>query len=201
MIIGKSELKKKLGWFLVLMVWVGMVTAVVVHQLPEGEQLAEVSSDQEVEFETTDYEEMGSEQLKEVEKLEEELAISVAQDDSHDTNFFVEYRMERDQARSEQINLLREMINNPNSDDKLKVQAQERLLQITNNIEKEMEIESMIRARGYDDGLAFLHDNSIELIIATKGLQKQDVAKIGDIVSNSTGISLGNITIIEKKPE
>ncbi|WP_408954655.1 SpoIIIAH-like family protein [Natroniella sp. ANB-PHB2] len=201
MIIGKSELKKKMGWFLVLMVWVGMVTAVVVHQLPEGGQLAEVSSDQEVEFKTTNYEEMDSEQLKEVEKLEEELATSVAQEDSHDTNFFVEYRMERDQARSEQINLLREMINNPNSDDKLKVQAQERLLQITNNIEKEMEIESMIRARGYNDGLAFLHDSSIELIIATEGLQKQDVAKIGDIVSNSTGISLGNITIIEKKPE
>ncbi|MCK8817505.1 SpoIIIAH-like family protein [Natroniella sulfidigena] len=201
MIIGKSDLKKKFGWFLVLMVWVGMVTAVVVHQLPEEEQLAEVSSKQEVEIETTDYEEMGEDQLKEVDKLEEELAISVAEEKSHDQNFFVEYRMERDQARSEQINLLREMINNPNSDNKLKVQAQERLLKITNNIEKEMGIESMIRARGYDDGLAFLHDNSIELIIATEGLQKQDVAKIGDIVSNSTGIGLENVTIIEKKPE
>jgi stage III sporulation protein AH len=116
-------------------------------------------------------------------------------------NFFVEYRIERDQARSEQINLLREMINNPNSDKKLKTKAQSQLLDITNNIEQEMEIESLVRARGYQDGIAFIHNNSVEVIVAAGELDQSDVAKIGNIVTNTTEVSLDNITIIEKKDE
>ncbi|WP_018249948.1 SpoIIIAH-like family protein [Orenia marismortui] len=206
-IITNQELKRRAGWFLVLMIWVGMVSAVVIHRTPaDTDHIAEVSSVEgyvEIEDETEDNSQVISENqaLNEV----EEEAISVAKTDKDNKNkgkdFFIEYRMDRDQARSEQINLLREMINNPNSDKSLKSKAQERLLTLTNNIEKEMEIESLIRARGYEDGIAFIHDNSIELIIATTALKKQDVAKLGDIIKNSTKISLENITIIEKKPE
>ncbi|TDX48237.1 SpoIIIAH-like family protein [Orenia marismortui] len=206
-IITNQELKRRAGWFLVLMIWVGMVSAVVIHSTPaDTDHIAEVSSVEgyvEIEDKTEDNSQVISENqaLNEV----EEEAISVAKTDKDSKNkgkdFFIEYRMDRDQARSEQINLLREMINNPNSDKSLKSKAQERLLTLTNNIEKEMEIESLIRARGYEDGIAFIHDNSIELIIATTALKKQDVAKLGDIIKNSTKISLENITIIEKKPE
>lgn len=208
-VIASSEFKRRIGWFMVLMAWVGMVTAVVIHQ--EGgvdNNLAKVSSDKGyVEIETKELndeyniiEEPVIKQNNRTKDLEQVSAISVtkAEDENKGKDFFVEYRIERDRTRSEQINLLREMINNPNSDKNLKTQAQERLLKITNNIEKEMEIESLIRARGYNDGIAFIHDHSVELIIATEGLEKKDVIKIGDIISKTTGISLENITIIEK---
>ncbi len=200
-VISNSKFKRKLSWFMVLMVWVGMVTAVVIHREPTiDNHLAEVSS-------TEGYVEIDEQQENNNNQIEEELnslndnpVVNVANvdDKKNKTDFFVEYRIERDQARSEQINLLREMINNPNSDKGLKKKAQERLLEITNNIEKEMDIESLIRARGYNDGIAFIHDNSIELIISSDGLNKDDVAKIGDIITNSTGINLENITIIER---
>lgn len=195
---SNRKLKRSLGWFLVLMVWVGMVTAVILHRTPQKDQLAEVSS--QVDIET-------QKQVKEVaeDKLEAAESVEVAeveqQAQKNSKDFFVEYRVERDQARSEQINLLREMINNPNSDKELKAQAQKLLLNITNNIEKEMEIESLIRARGYEDGIAFIHDDSVEVVIATQGLERKDAAKIGDIVTNTTDIPRQEVTIIEKKPE
>ena len=203
-IIANQELKKKFTWFLVLMLWVGMVTAVVVHK-SSGEQdhIAQMSSTEgQVQIETTKLKEGNSsnDRGRRTDHAQGfNLAKKAAKDEGED--FFVEYRIERDQARSEQINLLREMINNPNSDKELKNQAQTKLLAITNNLEEEMEIESLIQARGYKDGIAFIHDDSVEVIVAAEGLNRKDVAKIGDLITNTTSISLKDITIIEKPPE
>ncbi|GAB6099035.1 SpoIIIAH-like family protein [Halanaerocella petrolearia] len=208
---SKWNLKKRLGWFLILMIWVGMVTGVILHQTPStNDHIAQVSSQEGyVEIDTNNINKKvkanarkkGENSLESVKADSLDVAKVEKKAKKSNKDFFVEYRVERDQARSEQINLLREMINNPNSDKELKAQAQKLLLQITNNIEKEMEIESLIRARGYEDGIAFIHDDSVELVIASTGLQRDDVAKIGDIIVNSTGVSLQDITIIEKKPE
>ncbi len=205
---GNSNLKRRVSWFLVLMIWVGMVTAVVMHRTPEGQQkLSKKNEKQKVDIQTEPASEAG--ESKPPENLEQ-VSSSINPPNVKEVNekaeqkgkdFFVEYRVERDQARSEQINLLREMINNPNSDKDLKSEAQEKLLRITDNIEKEMEIESLIRARGYKDGIAFIHDESAEVIVAAEGLTKKDAAKIGDIVANTTGIPRQEITIIEKPNE
>ncbi|MGM0502579.1 MAG: SpoIIIAH-like family protein [Bacillota bacterium] len=201
-IIANQEFKRKVGWFLVLMLWVGMVTAVITNELGTEDHLAEVSS-AEGHGQVSSREENNSDKVEVTTSSRQSLNLSQGEQQTKkkDKDFFVEYRIERDQARSEQINLLREMINNPNSDKKVKTQAQSRLLAITNNIEQEMEIESLIRARGYQDGIAFIHNNSVEVIVATTGLTQEDVAKIGNIITNTTEIALKNVTIIEKQLE
>ncbi|MBM7555228.1 SpoIIIAH-like family protein [Halanaerobacter jeridensis] len=199
-VIANQEIKRKFAWFLVLMLWVGMVTAVVVHRSEvDKDHIAKMSSAEgEVELNT-------EEQSSNVElSTSKSTILNVAKKkDSPEKkeDFFVEYRIEREQARSEQINLLREMINNPNSDKQLKSKAQSKLLDISNNIEEEMEIESLIRARGYQDGIAFIHNNSVEVIVASDNLKQQDVAQIGDLVKNTTDVNLKDITIIEKPAE
>ncbi|AGB40514.1 hypothetical protein Halha_0540 [Halobacteroides halobius DSM 5150] len=206
---SKRNFKKRIGWFLVLMVWVGMVTSVIVNRTPDvSDHIAKVSSQEGyVKIETESVNKQKDNSLKVEKKLQDiqmksiDVAKAKKEAKKSDKNFFVDYRVKRDQSRSEQISLLREMINNPNSSKELKNKAQKLLLEITNNMEQEMEIESLIRARGYKDGIAFIHENSVEIIIATTGLKRDDVAKIGNIVANSTGIDLRNITIIEKKPE
>ena len=62
-----------------------------------------------------------------------------------------------------------------------------------------MEIESLIRARGYRDALAYIHEQAVDVIIHTDGLAKEDVAKIGDIIVKVTGFNTENVTIIEKR--
>ncbi|MGM0471563.1 MAG: SpoIIIAH-like family protein [Bacillota bacterium] len=197
-------IKKKLVWFLVLMLWVGMLSAIVVYN---DDGAVSITEDKEA---TTQAEPVSKMQFEDTEALEEKLrtmeqqSINVAKSSQEGTeqgeDFFVEYRLERDKIRSKQVNLLREMINNPNSDKELKNKAQDRLLKLTNNLEKEMEIESLIRARDYQDAISFIHRNSVDVIIATnEELQKKDVAKIGDIIAKTTGLDIEDITIIEKK--
>ncbi|ADL13250.1 SpoIIIAH-like family protein [Acetohalobium arabaticum] len=195
-------IRKKLIWLLVLMLWVGMVSAIVVYNVDDSASISKEEKPQAKEVSNMEIE-TPEELDKKLQKVEQK-AINVAKTDQDtkkkDENFFIEYRLERDKIRSEQVNLLREMINNPNSNKELKNKAQNRLLEITNNLEKEMEIESLIRARDYQDAISFLHQNSVDVIIASNsGLEKKDVAKIGDIVAKTTGLEIEDVTIIEKK--
>ena len=199
-VITNQEVKKKFAWFVVLMLWIGMVTAVVVHQSQvEKDHITKMSAQEgQVELSTKEK----NDSVESVSSKSEVFNLAKKdKDKQEEEDFFVEYRIERDQARSEQINLLREMINNPNSDKEVKNKAQSKLLAITNNLEEEMEIESLIQARGYKDGIAFIHNNSVEVIVAAESLNQQDVAKIGDLITNTTDVDLKDITIIEKSPK
>ena len=125
-IIANQEFKRKMGWFLILMFWVGMVTAVVINESEiEKEHLSKMSA-AEGQVEISDEEEINNTQVEATTSNAKRFNLSKDDQKTNNKqkNFFVEYRIERDQARSEQINLLREMINNPNSDKELKTKAQ-----------------------------------------------------------------------------
>lgn len=184
---------------MILMIWVGMVTSIVLYQednlitsqqvATENIEIIENTGDNEitnVTEETNEYDDYN---------------YTKSEDDQEAENFFIEYRLERDKARSEQLDIYREMINNSNTDKTTKEEAQKKMLQLTEKMEKEMEIESLIRARGYPDALSYIHDQSVDVIVQTKNktLSENDVAKIGDIIVKTTGFKTEDVTIIEKK--
>ncbi|ACL69381.1 SpoIIIAH-like family protein [Halothermothrix orenii] len=184
-------LGRKFVWLMILMVWVGMVTSIIIYQGNEYVNLQETTSNK-VNI-------IPSDEMV-VEDTPEDINYTQAQDEEDsDENFFTEYRLERDKARSEQISIYREMVNNPNTDEAIKKDAQQKMMDLTEKMEKEMEIESLIRARGYKDAIAYIHDGAVDVIIQTGGLSRDDVAKIGDIIVKTTGFDFKDVTIIEKK--
>ena len=60
-------------------------------------------------------------------------------------------------------------------------------------------IESLIRAKGYEDAVVMLGDSSANVVVAPPdgGLQAEDVAVIRDIVISETGMTAGQIKIVE----
>ena len=183
--------RKKLVWLVILMVWVGMVTSIVLYQEDYNLVSQGVNSDS-IEIIESNFN--GNENVSE--NLNYTHSV-----DSNDDNFFVKYRLERDKARSEQLDIYREMINNPNTDNTTKKEAQKEMLNLTRKMEKEMEIESLIRARGYKDALAYIHDQTVDVIVQSKGLNNNDVAVIGDIIVKTTGFNSEDLTIIEKNTD
>lgn len=113
--------------------------------------------------------------------------------------FFVDYRLERDRTRSQQIELLREMVNNANSSEEIRKEAQKRLLSITSSLEKEMEIENIIRAKDYKDAVVFIQGNTVTIIIQAKDLTQEDIQKVSSLVVKSTGTKLEDVIIISKE--
>ena len=60
-------------------------------------------------------------------------------------------------------------------------------------------MESMIRAKGYEDAVVMIGDGSVNVVVAPPegGLQATDVTVIKDIVVAETGAVPGQIKIVE----
>lgn len=113
-------------------------------------------------------------------------------------DFYAEYRIERDRLRSERTDLLREAAKNGKIDDNLRQKAQDAIIKITLDRQKELEMENLIKAKGFSDALIFIRENSVNAIIKTNILSKEEVLQIADIIAKSTGIRPENITISTK---
>ena len=112
--------------------------------------------------------------------------------------FFVEYRLERDRTRSQQIDLLREIVNNSNSSDDIRKEAQTRLLAISQAIDTEMKLENLIRAEDFKDAVVFVEEKSVTIIIQAPVLTQPDREKLTAITARVTGISAENIAVFAK---
>ena len=117
-------------------------------------------------------------------------------DDSAD--FFVEYRLERDRTRGQRIEWLREVINNVNSAGETRQKAQEHLLAISSKMEKEIELENLLRAKGFKDAAVIADERSVTVIVSSDQLSISESSEINNLVSRRTGVDVQNIIIIPK---
>jgi len=114
------------------------------------------------------------------------------------SSFFTEYRLERDKNRTKEYDMWQNIINSDKAEPTFKTLAQEEIVKIVALTEKEMIIENLILARGFDDALVFLTDDSATVVVAAKELTPASVAKIQDIVMTKTKIPASNIKIMLK---
>jgi len=65
----------------------------------------------------------------------------------------------------------------------------------------ESQIESLVIAKGYEDCVAYMSDESINVAVSAPetGLAQTDIALISDIVASQTDYALSDIFIIEVK--
>ena len=112
--------------------------------------------------------------------------------------FFAEYRLERDRVRGQQADNLREIVNNPKSVVETIREAQKRLLSLNENLSKELLVENMLRAKNYNDAIVFLQDGAVTVIVQARELNQQDISKISDLITRTTGKSAQEMVIIPK---
>lgn len=112
-------------------------------------------------------------------------------------DFFAEYRLEREKIRSERTELLRDTIKNARNED-VRNKAQETILKIALDKQREADAETLIKARGFADALVFLRDSSVSAVIKTPSLTKEDVIQVADAIVSVTGIKQEDITISAK---
>ena len=89
---------------------------------------------------------------------------------------------------------MRETIKNARTDE-IRNKAQETVLKLTLDKQRESEMETLIKARGFSDALVFIRENSVSAIIKTSSLAKEDVIHVADTIVRITGIKQEDITI------
>jgi stage III sporulation protein AH len=126
------------------------------------------------------------------------LADMIAQNEKNGSEFYSEYRMQRDRIRSQQIDLLREIVNNPNSAQETRQDAQQKLIAITQNLEREMELENLIIAKGFEDAVVLIQPSAVTVIVQGRTLPQDQIAKITDLAVRSLKVRAEDIVIIPK---
>ena len=70
---------------------------------------------------------------------------------STDTSYFVQAKLDREQSRAKQKDMLNEMLNNEKATSEQKNEATTAMLQIQQRIEKENAAEDMLKAKGFSE--------------------------------------------------
>lgn len=118
---------------------------------------------------------------------------------SASAGYFAEARMNRESSRSKSIEMLNSIVNNSNSDADSKKQAQDEIMKLAAITDKETTAENLIRAKGFEDAVVYLSDNMVNVTVKSDSLSSSDMAKIQEITTSQTGISIKNIKIVEVK--
>lgn len=126
-----------------------------------------------------------------VEDVAQTSAVSESQEDP-----MQQFRTEREQLRQMQLSQLNEMIYGGNADAELIALAQQRQLDLMEWMEQEQTLEGILRLREFDDALVTVHTDSVNVMVRTQLLTRQQSAVILELVMRETGISGGNVKII-----
>ena len=118
---------------------------------------------------------------------------------SEDTEaYFVSAQLNRQRSRDEALETLQVVIDSSETMPDVKDEALNRMISIASEIETEAIVEEMIKAKGFEDCLAVMTGEKINVIVKTPGLLTGELAQITDIVTQETGFSPENIVIVEK---
>lgn len=114
-------------------------------------------------------------------------------------DYFAASRLNREQARDEAVSTLREVSESEQADQAAKEEAAAQISALAEDSVAEANMESMIRAKGYEDAVVMIGDGSVNVVVAPPegGLQATDVTVIKDIVVAETGAAPGQIKIVE----
>jgi len=114
-------------------------------------------------------------------------------------NYFASARKERDSARSQAEELIREIAENEESTADAKAEADNKLKKSAENIKAEGEIESFVKAKGYEDCITYVEDDEIRVIVKAEKLESDKVAQISEIVVSKTNYKPSQIVISNHK--
>lgn len=141
----------------------------------------------------------GKDDKKDGKKAEKKNNQTDDQTKSTSADYFTEARLEKESSRSKSLEILNQTAANESFDADIRQKAQNQILKMAEDVEKESMIEKVAQAKGYQEVAVYIDGDSVKLIVKKDSLNEQDVAKLKDIIVEQTGISPQNIKIVEMK--
>ncbi|HHZ05692.1 MAG TPA: SpoIIIAH-like family protein [Clostridiales bacterium] len=109
--------------------------------------------------------------------------------------YFAQAKTDRQQAQDEITDLAKEVLESAQSDDAAKAQAIANAAVLAQNIEKQSNIENLIKAKGFADCLVFIQNEDCSVVVNDSDLSEDDILIIKDIVKGQSGVVFDKIKI------
>ncbi|MBE6682265.1 MAG: SpoIIIAH-like family protein [Ruminococcaceae bacterium] len=144
-----------------------------------------------------DFSESGKKILGEAKLVDNIEGVSDDYEMSENT-YFASAVINKEKSRDEALQTLQVVVDSAEEMPETRDKALSEIMQIATEIEIETIVEEMIKAKGFEDCVAIISGDKINVIVKSDGLMTSEVAKITDIVKSETGYAAENIQIVER---
>ena len=118
--------------------------------------------------------------------------------EQENNNYFTAAALDREEARDEALDVLKLVTQSSEATEEAKAEATAKISKIAVDIQNEANIESLVKAKGFEDCVAVISEDAVSVIVKSEGLNSAEAAQILTIVYETTGISPERISIINK---
>ena len=113
--------------------------------------------------------------------------------------YFEQAKANRQKARDEATDMIKEILNDIKSSEEAKAEAVKQAADVAKSIQQESNIENLIKAKGFKDCVVFLQNGECSVVVSADGLNENSAITIKDIVLGQSGVSFDKIKITEAK--
>lgn len=116
---------------------------------------------------------------------------------SNQSEYFAQAELKRKQAQDEELELLNNIIEDASKNEAAKTEAVKQSAELAKRIEQQSNIESLIRAKGFKECIAFISNGECSIVVSSGDITNAGAITIKDIVHKQSGIEYSKITITE----
>ncbi len=129
------------------------------------------------------------------ESLEEPGSVILTSGQGVSSSVISEAKLNREQIRAKNTENLTNIVNDTTIDKASKTEAINELAKIAEYSEKEAAIELLLEAKGFNDVVSSVAEDSVDIVINQQTLENSQKAQIEDIAKRKTGVTSDKITI------
>lgn len=111
------------------------------------------------------------------------------------TDYAVAVKLNREQIRATNKEMLSEIINNDQLSDEAKQDAINKMIELTDIAEKEANTEMLLEGKGFTNVVVSINENSCDVVLDMGEVTDAKRAQVEDIVKRKTGVSADKIVI------
>ena len=120
------------------------------------------------------------------------------QEEAGSESYFASAIIDRERARGEALEVLVSITEDATASETAKTEAYTQMERIANETSWEIDIENLVKAKGFEECVAIINDETANIVVSTEGLTPGEVAQIKEIVYLEASIQPKDIKIIEK---
>lgn len=114
-------------------------------------------------------------------------------------DYFESAKKDRQKALDEAQETVEETLKSADITDDERKSALESVNQLSSRIEKANNIETLLKAKGFEKAVVVIGDTDVNVVVKSEGITTAQTLQIQDIITAQTEVSLNNIKIVTVK--
>lgn len=133
--------------------------------------------------------------------LGEATYVDATTEQTTENSYFSSARVDRQNARDESLEKLQAIVDSQTQSKEAQKEAADKITKISDNITAENKIETLVKAKGVNNCIAVINDetNRVDIIVDVSDLTDTVILQIKEIATSQLQCSFEDVTIIQSK--